>query len=245
MLWLRILKAKYFPDGSPLNSTRSAGSQFWRQLLAVKDDCRSLVTFSVGDGRSVHFWLDWWTREDPPSSAFPTLFSYCALPSISVAELAASEWNFGFSRMLSPEELEEWHCLVALLPVLSGTTDSVSWPWSASDRFSVKSAYAKLSSGPVASHFCGIRRARIPLKIKIFMWQAMRGRLPVADQIKKRNGPGSEFCALYGAVENMNHILFTCPLARLFWSCLRDWLQVMWAPNSFGELLPLVNGLGG
>lgn len=109
--WLRVLKAKYFPEGNPLGSSRSSGSQFWRQLLSVKDEFRSLVKFSVGDGRSIRFWLDWWTEEGPLFSVFPILFSYCSMPSISVAELAANNWNFGFRRMLSPVELEEWHRL--------------------------------------------------------------------------------------------------------------------------------------
>lgn len=70
--------------------------------------------------------------------------------------------------------------------------------------------------------------ARVPLKIKIFMWQAIRGRLPVADQIPKCNGPTSEFCALYDAREDLDHTIFKCDFAALFWSCIRSWLDVIW-----------------
>ena len=84
-----------------------------------------------------------------------------------------------------------------------------------------------------------------PLKIKILLWQVIRGRLPAADQIRKRNGPGSEFCTLCGAVENTKHIIFNCVLTKLIWSCVREWLQVSWDPSSFYELRALANSLVG
>lgn len=87
--------------------------------------------------------------------------------------------------------------------------------------------------------------ARIPLKIKIFMWQAMCGRLRAADQIRRRNGPGSEFCELCGAIENSNHILFRCPLAQLHWICLGSWLGVSCTPSCFDEIMPLASSLVG
>ena len=83
----------------------------------------------------------------------------------------------------------------------------------------------------------------MPPKIKIFLWQAFRGRLPAADQICKSNGPGSEFCSLCGDLENMNHIFFHCVLAKLVWSCVRSWLQVTWDPSSFTDLRGLANSL--
>lgn len=93
-LWLRILKAKYFPDSNPLSAPGSAGlacSQFWRQLLKVRDDSRALVRFSVGDGSLVRFWLDRWTGDGPLAATFLVLFSFVASPSISIAELAARQ----------------------------------------------------------------------------------------------------------------------------------------------------------
>lgn len=87
--------------------------------------------------------------------------------------------------------------------------------------------------------------ARIPPKVKIFLWQAIRGRLAAANQIRKRNGPGSEFCTLCGALEDTNHIIFNCVLTKLIWSCVTEWLQVSWDPSSFLELRALANSLIG
>ena len=100
-----------------------------------------------------------------------------------------------------------------------------------------------MSLGP--EPLMAILEIRLPLKIKIFLWQAFRGRLPSADQIHKRNGPGSQFCALCGELEDTEHIFFHCALAKLIWSCVREWLHVTWAPASFSELRTLASNLSG
>ena len=174
----------------------------------------------MGNGRSVRFWRDWWCGDAPLATQFPVLFSYCPKPDISIAEVADNNWDLAFRRSLSPEELEDWQNLSALFPVLSEVPDSVVWPHSSSDRFSVKSLYSRLIGGTPSNRFSNIWKSKVPPKIKIFLWQAFRGRLPAADQIRKRNGPGSSFCHLCGALENTDHIFFHCVLAKFVWSCV-------------------------
>ena len=64
------------------------GSQFWRQLVKVRPIFQSLVKFVVRNGKSTHFWLDWWYGESTLVVAFPALFSYCRNPEISIFELS-------------------------------------------------------------------------------------------------------------------------------------------------------------
>lgn len=83
----------------------------------------------AGKGRGwTQFWLDWWTRDGPLAVTFPILFSYVADQACSIAPLAASNWDFAFRRVLSPEELATWQDLIALLPTLSETPDKIIWP---------------------------------------------------------------------------------------------------------------------
>ena len=140
--------------------------------------------------------------------AHPYLFSFCANPEISISELSAQGWVLDFRCSLSPVELEDWKRLTACFPLLSEEEDSVVWPHSSSGRFSVKLAYSKLTSGGRTAKFKDIWSAHIPPKIKFFLWQAFRRKLPAADQIKKRNGPGSDRCELCGALDNTEHIFF-------------------------------------
>lgn len=118
------------------------------------------------------------------------------------------------------------------------------WPHSASGRFLLNRYIPGLFRAlpPLNSGLYG--KLESP-KIKIFMWQAIRGRLPVADQIQKWNGPGSDHCVLCSDLEDTNHIFFGCVLAKMAWCCIRSWMGVSWAPNSFAELRVLTDGLQG
>ena len=138
-LWYSILKAKYFPQSSPMFASARRGSQFWKNLVKFRPIFLEHVKFIMGNGRSVRFWRDWWCGDAPLATQFPVLFSYCPKPDISIAEMADNNWDLAFLRSLSPEELDDWQSLSALFPVLSEAPDSVVWPHSSSGRFSVKS----------------------------------------------------------------------------------------------------------
>ena len=43
-LWFDLLKAKYFPIGSPMFALASLGSQFWKDLVKVCDVFRNNVS---------------------------------------------------------------------------------------------------------------------------------------------------------------------------------------------------------
>lgn len=226
-------------------ASASDGSQFWKALVKVRDVFRQHVKFVLKNGASTHFWLDWWSGDTPLATSFLVLFSYCSNPEISISELSRNNWDLGLRRSLSPEELGDWHRLAALFLVLSEDVDSVSWPHTASGKFSVKSLYARLIYENPSTKFKQFWAARIPPKIKVFLWQAFRARLPSADQIQKQNGPGSAFCALCSTIEDTNHIFFHfhCVLAKLVWGCVRSWLNTSWAPGSFSDVRLLTANL--
>lgn len=54
-LWYSLLKGKNFPNCNPLFASPSGGSQFWRDLVKVRDDFRAHVKFVVGNGTSTRF----------------------------------------------------------------------------------------------------------------------------------------------------------------------------------------------
>ena len=169
-LWFQILKDMYFPSGSPMFAIANGASQFWSDIIKVRDVFRAHVKFVATNRASTHFWLDWWTGDATLASSFPVLFSYCPNLEISIFELSHNGWDFGFRRSLSPEELGDWNRLGALFPALSEEADSVSWPHTTSRKFSVKSLYSRVISGPSTLRFKRIWLARVPPKIKIFLW---------------------------------------------------------------------------
>lgn len=142
--------------------------------------------------------------------------------------------------MLSPSELEDWQRLVVLFPSLSEGRDEVSWTLSRSGMFSVKSLYSELVAERRTSRFSPVWKDRIPPKIKVFLWQAFKLKLPSSDQIHKRNPARSANCVVCGTLEDALHIFFHCPLAKFMWSCFREWLGNSWDPRTFGEVRSLV-----
>lgn len=217
-LWLRILKAMYFPSSSPLMVSGSGGSQFWRQLVKVEMILGLSLNFLWAMVRLLGF--GWTGGLGMVSWRFPSLLFSLLLP-FPQSPSWSSRLDSGtsvFWRSLSPEELDDWHRLVAIFHVLPESPDVVSWSHSSSGRFSVKSCYRQLVSGVPMSSFNFVWKARIPPKIKIFMWQAFVGGCRPWIKLGKEIGPAMSFFPL-------------CPLTLIFWRC--RWLGVSWAPTCF------------
>lgn len=81
-----------------------------------------------------------------------------------------------FPRSLGPLELDEWEQLVALLwdNSMSDEPDSFQWKLEPSGQFSTSSLYKVLHLGASPFQAMDIWKARIPQKIKIFLWGCVR-----------------------------------------------------------------------
>jgi hypothetical protein len=78
--------------------------------------------------------------------------------------------------------------------------------------------------------------ARIPLKIKIFLWQVCNDKIQSAEQLKRRNWEDPIECKMCRQVESIEHILVGCVLDKYGWSLLRDIFDWPNTPNSLEEL---------
>jgi hypothetical protein len=61
------------------------------------------------------------------------------------------------------------------------------------------------------AHAKDIWKITAPLKVRIFLWQLARDRLPAAQQIKSRHGPSNGNCFLCGRPKDVSHIFFNVP----------------------------------
>ena len=77
----------------------------------------------------------------------------------------------------------------------------------------------------------------MPLRIKIFIWQLLRDRLPSGVDVEKQHGPGNDLCPLCAVPETETHILFSCPAARFLWSFVSEALRPEWAALDLGKFL--------
>jgi hypothetical protein len=77
----------------------------------------------------------------------------------------------------------------------------------------------------------------VPLKIRIFLWQAFQDRIQTAHQLKTRNWKGSSMCVLCGQIEDAERLIFNCPLAEFMWAFCSEALGWDDFPKSFTELI--------
>lgn len=96
----------------------------------------------------------------------------------------------------------------------SDSRDCLGWGLSANKTYTTKSLNRALTFRGIREVNTEIWRCPCPMKIKHFLWLALKDRIQAAEQLKKRGWDGSEFCQLCDVLETTNHILFNCDMAR-------------------------------
>ena len=103
----------------------------------------------------------------------------------------------------------------------------ISWAWGKGGKFTSKSVYDHLSSDDTGSNFKHIWKAKIPYKIKIFLWLLESRVVLTKDNLIKRKWVGDPSC-YFCSEEDINHLFFCCPVVKIIWGILG---QVLGANN--------------
>jgi hypothetical protein len=80
--------------------------------------------------------------------------------------------------------------------------------------------YQHLEKNLAGSHNKWIWKAKVPLKIKIFLWQLFQNAILTRDNLKKRKWGGSPLCSFCQQEETMTHLFFECSNAKVIWGNL-------------------------
>jgi hypothetical protein len=101
--------------------------------------------------------------------------------------------NISFRRGLVGQNLRDWNIIVSSLTNLNlqDSPDVFSWSLHSTGQFSVKSMYAALVNNAVRLSQ-EIWRAKMPTKIKIFMWYLKRGVVLTKDNLVRWNWNGGK-----------------------------------------------------
>ena len=67
-----------------------------------------------------------------------------------------------------------------------------------------------------------IWKGRVPPKIKIFMWLMANDAILTKDNLIKRKWVGNPKCYFCDLDESINHLFFTCPVAKVIWGVIAD-----------------------
>jgi hypothetical protein len=81
----------------------------------------------------------------------------------------------------------EWEnlCRVFDLCSFSNEEDEIKWVLEPSGGYSTSSMYMCLSHGVIVTHFRDVWHMKVPPRIRVFLWQLIRGRLPSYEQVAK------------------------------------------------------------
>jgi hypothetical protein len=120
---------------------------------------------------------------------------------------------------------------------LSSEKDTVRWIFEKSGKFTTSSLYRELTFPGVNNRWMNnIWTAKLPVKIKMFIWQACNDEIQSVDELARKNWTGPTDCKLCGQFESTKHIFVQCVLATLGWSILKDVLEWSVAPTNLDEL---------
>jgi hypothetical protein len=89
--------------------------------------------------------------------------------------------------------------------------------WIANKNFSVRNMYNDIVLREGTPAMCWAWKAKIPLKIKIFLWYLRNGVVLTKDNLVKRRWKGCTKCCFCAEQETIQHLFFDCPIARLTW----------------------------
>jgi hypothetical protein len=92
-----------------------------------------------------------------------------------------------------------------------------SFRWTTSRNFSVKNMYNDLVLRSRTPVNCWAWNAKIPLKIKIFLWYLKNGVVLTNDNLVKTQWKGCTKCCFCAVQESIQHLFFDCAMARLMW----------------------------
>jgi hypothetical protein len=171
-LWQDIVKAKYLRNKSVANVTcKFNDSLCWKSLLKIKDTYLVGRKINLRNGSICRRWKDSILDEIPFCNKFPNLFDLCMDKDCTINEAMDANLVIHFRRTSRGDNLMHWNAMKDRLRTLIISTDNdfISWPLNQNKIFSTKSVYHWLERNLTGSHNKWIWKAKIPLKIKIFL----------------------------------------------------------------------------
>ena len=230
-LFSRVFQSRYFSNSDFLSATRgSRPSYAWRSILFGRELLMQGLRTVIGNGQKTFVWTDKWLHDG--SNRRPLNRRRFINVDLKVSQLidpTSRNWNLNMLRDLFP-----WKDVEIILKQrpLFFKEDSFCWLHSHNGLYSVKTGYEFLSKQvhhrlyqeakvkpSVNSLFDKIWNLHTAPKIRIFLWKALHGAIPVEDRLRTRGIRSDDGCLMCDTEnETINHILFECPLARQVWA---------------------------
>lgn len=191
--WKTLLTIKYSLTGLHIPRCFS----FWSGVLSFIHIYEMGINRIVGNGMNTFFWLDRWMGDCALYCVYPNLFRIAANQQLLVSNaFSHSLLDIQFTRQLTGILYTEWQHLLNSLPYSSiftdpSSSDTIFWRWTSSGLFTVHSLYLWLSNrGILNTSYSTLWHAKIPLKIKIFIWLLRQNKILTKCNLVRRGWQG-------------------------------------------------------
>ncbi|CAN6803503.1 unnamed protein product [Brassica oleracea] len=230
-LCARFLRSRYYPNGDFLSaSLGSRPSYAWRSILFGRILLEKGLRRDVGSGEDINVWMDKWLFDEVPKAPLrkPVLFNL----DLRVCDLICPQ-----TKTWDMEKLQENFFAADIKLILKqkpamGEKDAYEWVHNRWGAYTVKSGYwlacsldqSEVRKEALARPSLNELRSKVwkvntSPKIRIFLWKALSNALSVTDELIARGMKVDSRCQRCGfSSESINHILFSCPFARLLWA---------------------------
>ncbi|XP_071689152.1 uncharacterized protein [Rutidosis leptorrhynchoides] len=209
----------------------------------------------LGDGRDALFWEDVWIGDVALKNKFARLFrldnnqdAYVNDRVQHVNGLIQFTWAWTRPPLgRVTDELEQMKGLIEGSSLLSNGSSTWQWKLDNSGGYNSRLVSLKIDEriiGRPGKLHDTMRNNYIPQKMGIFVWRALRDRIPVRVELDKRGiDVDTILCPMCNDfVETVEHTLITCKLAKDVWQAIYNWWEST-PPNS-SDLSDFFSGTG-
>jgi hypothetical protein len=120
------------------------------------------------------------------------------------------------------------------------TEDKPSWLLD-KKGFSVKSMYKSYKISLTKTPYWFIWKAKIPQRIRVFMWLILKNKILSKENLKRKNWQGNVNCDWCGCLETTKHVFHDCQVANFTWRVIQLALTSLSIPKNsnymFGDWL--------
>ncbi|KAF7806699.1 ribonuclease H [Senna tora] len=216
-----IMKAKYATSESPVGfkCPRTASKQ-WKDIFSAKDVVLNHIKWQVGTGHSIPLNSAHWPTptnnvENQPNRVSDLIDTTC-------------RWNRELVCQLYDAETAG---MILKTPIsITQGEDKLYWNGNNEGIFKVKDGYKKLTESRQLSlnrnqfkPWKDYWKINLPAKVLMFGWKLCHDRLPIAENLLKKNYNIEGNC-VFGCElkETQNHLFMDCPAAKAVWSIWVD-----------------------
>jgi hypothetical protein len=174
-------------------------SPSWKAILKMRDIYYNGRRVTLNKGDICRIWKDPICDGVPFEEKFPELSNICQEQDCTVSDFVENGYTLLFRRNLTRDNLSNWNFMVRKIGSIATNDlpDKVYWALNKNGKFFTKSMYMFLEKTLAGANYKWIWLAKLPLEIKIFMWQLFQNAIVTRDNMRKRKWPGSPMCLFW------------------------------------------------